>query len=88
MAVNGSVYHRRHHHSKAKAEGGSGKGKRNSSYWQDSPLVGPADCCMLLQGLNFSSNLPVVIIDTRSKWVVEKHANVKSLMCTCGAPGG
>lgn len=46
----------------------------------------PSDCCDLLSRAGFSSQLPVIVLDSRGKEVPDEP-KIGGIMCTCGAPG-
>lgn len=50
--------------------------------------AGGSDCCKQLAALGFSSNLPVVVLDTGGKKLEVKGEEVPVRMCTCSQAGG
>jgi hypothetical protein len=48
---------------------------------------GGGDCCQQLAALGFSSNLPVVVLDTGGKQLEVKGEEVPVRMCTCSPAG-
>ncbi|GMH37756.1 hypothetical protein BSKO_05629 [Bryopsis sp. KO-2023] len=54
---------------------------------QSVPASGSVDCCSLLASIGFSSELPVIVLDSQGNDIPDEP-KINGLMCTCGAPGG
>ncbi|KXZ46160.1 hypothetical protein GPECTOR_46g229 [Gonium pectorale] len=50
--------------------------------------AGGNECCTRLAAIGFSSNLPVMVVNTRGGKVVSKESNVRAGVCTCSPAGG
>lgn len=53
----------------------------------DAPPAGNGTCCQQLAAIGFSSNLPVVVLDTRGAKLEEKGKDVNITLCTCNSGG-
>lgn len=49
--------------------------------------AGSFDCCGLLAAAGFTSELPVIVLDSRGEDVPDEP-KINGIMCTCGSPGG
>ena len=50
------------------------------------PLLADEECCAQLDEINFSSNLPVVIVDTMGVTPNRNKDKIPAILCTCGSP--